>query len=345
MPRRRHAATLGGVLSLPRIRGVSTFLRCAIVSLCLLTVLFCLLLIPSFTVHAKHHNKTYQETIPLRASVIIKATDAQGRPVTGLSCADFLLRVNKQPVAWASCAPLPTAVAVGFALDTSRSVRDIIFHERETALALVSHFGPETSVGIVSFGIQPKWLLSFTTDVKAARRAFNTLPPESERTALFDGAAALLPAWAASARAEQRIGIIISDGLDNASQISAASLLAEAQALGVTFYVIHFPFYEPRDGHLAARPMVSGVRELAERTGGRYFRVGTAQDALNPRAEYDLRPVFQALAQDVGGRYRLSFALPDNKTATRRRWEIKWATPHAGWRLQILRENQAVPTP
>jgi hypothetical protein len=93
--------------------------------------------------------------------------------------------------------------------------------------------------------------------------------------------------------------------LDNASSFKPREVIAEAQKLGVAFYVLHFPLYSPNNGRLEARAPSKGFRDLAEKTGGLYFRIGTAADSLNPRAEYDLRPVFQALAHDLASQYIL----------------------------------------
>jgi hypothetical protein len=99
--------------------------------------------------------------------------------------------------------------------------------------------------------------------------------------------------------------VLISDGLDNASRQRAADVIKEAERWGIAFYVLHLPLYEPRDGTLQPRAPAKGFKDLATRTGGQYFRIGTAQESLNPRAEYDLRPVFQALADDLAGQYLL----------------------------------------
>jgi hypothetical protein len=44
-----------------------------------------------------------------------------------------------------------------------------------------------------------------------------------------------------------------------------------AREKSVSFYVIHLPLFEPRDGRLVVRPAAEGFRGLAEKTGGKYF--------------------------------------------------------------------------
>ena len=97
-------------------------------------------------------------------------------------------------------------------------------------------------------------------------------------------------------RAERRIVILISDGLDNSSRTSADSVIDAAIARRVSFYVIHLPLFEPRDGRLAVRRPSKGFRDLAEKTGGKYFLVGDAKSALQPQAN-DLTPIFQAIEE------------------------------------------------
>ena len=50
-----------------------------------------------------------------------------------------------------------------------------------------------------------------------------------------------------------------------------------------------------------------GFRELGERTGGHYFRIGDAKSALDPNTKVDLAPVFQAIEHDLRGQYVLGF--------------------------------------
>jgi VWFA-related protein len=149
----------------------------------------------------------------------------------------------------------------------------------------------------------------FTRDPRRAQQAFQIDSLAESRTAIFDAALAAARAFAnAQQQAEERrIVVLISDGLDNASTERFERAVDEARASGVTFYCIHLPLYTPREGRLVARRASKGFRELAERTGGQFFVVGDARTALDPRAEYDLRPVFQAIAEDLRGQYVVGY--------------------------------------
>jgi len=131
----------------------------------------------------------------------------------------------------------------------------------------------------------------------------------SGRTAIFDAAAAAVQAYAPPGEnaTERRIAILISDGLDTASRANAAGVVAAANQLNVSFYVIQLPLFTPRDGRLVPRPAAKGFRDLADRTGGKYFVAGTARSALDPNAPVDLAPVFAAIEEDLRSQYVIGF--------------------------------------
>jgi hypothetical protein len=110
---------------------------------------------------------------------------------------------------------------------------------------------------------------------------------------------------------------LISDGLDNRSARSADSVIDTALEKRVSFYVIHLPLFEPRDGRLEVRRPAKGFRELAEKTGGKYFLVGDRESAL-VRKEQDLRPIFQAIEEDLKSQYLLGFYIAESARDNRR---------------------------
>jgi Ca-activated chloride channel family protein len=245
--------------------------------------------------------------------VIVK--DARERRVHGLSQTDFAVRDNGRAMRVDYFAAGTERVALAFALDASGSVRETLARQRETALSLFSRFGKESRVAVLQFSERPQFVIPFTTDADKARAGFDFPVVRNSRTALFDAAAAALRAFDTSVRAnvERRIIILISDGLDTISRTSAWDVINEARARGVSFYVIHLPLFAPRDGKLAPRPPAKGFRALAEQTGGRYFMVGDAKSALDPRAVDDLAPVFQAIEDDLKGQYVVGY-YPDAAT-------------------------------
>jgi Ca-activated chloride channel family protein len=203
-------------------------------------------------------------------------------------------------------------VALVFALDQSGSLRDIVSQQSEAALALFSRFGEKSQVAVIQFAEQPALVAHFGRDAAALREAFTFPVRTNQHTAIFDAAAAAVNAFDSlrRIRSERRIAILISDGLDNASRLKAGQVIQAATQKHVSFYVIHLPLFEPRAGRLAVRPPAKGFRDLAEKTGGRYFLAGDLSSALAPQANktsVDLQPIFQAIEEDLKSQYLLGF--------------------------------------
>lgn len=269
--------------------------------------------------------------------------DTHGRRVAGLAQSDFAVRDNGRAVTLSYFAAGTEHVALAFALDTSGSIRELIEQQREAALKLFSRFGHGSRVAVLHFGEKPTLTLPFTTDAEKAQSAFRARLSLNEHTAIFDAAATAIHAFNAlrSNSAERRILILISDGLDTASAVRAIDVINEARAGGVSIYVIHLPLYTPRGGRLSVRPAAKGFRDLAEKTGGRYFMVGDAKSALDSQAVPDLTPVFQAIEEDLQGQYVLGY-YPDDaaRETSLHRIEINLTQRNARQlRVQTLREG------
>lgn len=269
--------------------------------------------------------------------------DARGRRVAGLKQSNFSVQDNGRTVLLSYFAAGTEHVALAFALDSSGSIREVVGQQREAALKLFSRFGQGSRVAVLHFGEKALLAVPFTTDTSQAQPAFTARLPASRRTAIFDGVQATLRAFADGKNSpfERRILILISDGLDTASRTRASTVIREASALNVSIYVIHLPLYAPSDGRLAVRSASSGFRELAEKTGGRYFLIGNVKSALDPAEQPDLAPVFQAIEEDLQGQYVLGY-YPDDaaRNTNLHRIAIK-LTPQSGRKLRVraLREE------
>src|SRR5687767_1751325 len=318
----------------------------------LLAALLFALLLPSSDRQARSQEKptsppddSEEEVVRVRTDLVVVpvfVTDNKGRRVAGLTRQDFQVRDNGRVVETSYFAAGAESVRLLFLLDASGSTREIVTQQRETALALFTRFGARSQVAVTQFRERPETTLAFTRDLRAAREAFRIAPLPDRRTAIFDAALSAVRAFRdGGSAAERRIVVLISDGLDTASDAAPANVIAEAGAAGVSFYVIHLPLYEPRGGRLAARRPAKGFRELAEKTGGRFFVVGDARSSLDPRAEHDLTPIFNAIAEDLESQYVVGY----NATAAARepgphRVEVRMASPRdRKLRVRQLRET------
>ena len=249
----------------------------------------------------------------------VRIRDKKGFAVAGLTDQDLTLKDPDQVTTGLYFSPGADRVALMFALDQSGSLRQIIAQQQEAALALFSRFGERSSVAILRFSSTATLVTPFTKDLDAARAAFRFRAGSNEQTAIFDAAAKALTAYddLPPVRSERRIIVLISDGLDTRSRTSAEYVINAARERRVSFYVIHLPLFEPREGRLEVRRPSKGFKDLAEKTGGKYFLVGDTKSALMPR-ENDLTPIFQAIEEDLKSQYLLGFYISESSRDNRK---------------------------
>lgn len=239
----------------------------------------------------------------------IRVKDKRGQAATILTERDLLLKDEDHVTAGLTLYHGADRVALVFALDQSGSLREIVSQQREAALALAERFGDRSQVAVIRFAEKSSLVVPFGKDTSAAREAFTFPARPNQHTAIFDAAAAAVKTFDGLplVRSERRLVVLISDGLDNASRIKAGPVIQSALRNQVSFYVIHLPLFEPRDGRLAVRPPAKGFRELAEKTGGKYFLVGNAKAALAQNTNIDLTLIFRAIEDDLRSQYLLGY--------------------------------------
>jgi Ca-activated chloride channel family protein len=266
--------------------------------------------------------------------VPIRVRDKSKQTVVSLTERDLILKDEDHVTAGLYLKQGVDRVALVFALDQSGSTREIISQQRQAALALFERFGERSQVAVLHFAETALLVAPFGRDTGIASRAFIAPVAPNQHTAIFDAADAALKTLRAltPVQSERRIVILISDGLDNASRTKPASVSNMARQGHVSFYVIHLPLFEPRYGRLEVRPPAKGFKELAEKTGGKYFLVGDARSALAPR-EVDLKPNFQAIEDDLKSQYLLGFYFGEAAT-DERKYRLTVSLP-AGFEYQI----------
>jgi Ca-activated chloride channel homolog len=242
-------------------------------------------------------------------AVPLTVTDSRRRRIPDLKQTDFALTDDGRSVKIDYFTSGSERIALAFVLDNSGSLREQLSRQRNAALELFSRFGPASSVAVIRFGQQARLLAPFATETISARTAFSVPVDLSERTAIFDAAIVAIQAYASRPEnsPERRIAILISDGLDTASKATSRQVVAAANQMNVSFYVIQLPLFTPRDGHLVPRPAAKGFRDLAEKTGGRFFVAGTSASALAPSTPVDLKPVFAVIEEDLRSQYVIGF--------------------------------------
>jgi len=288
----------------------------------ILPLLVCLSVAANFTTALAQQTGDDEDVIRVNTDLLlfpVRIRDKKGLAVAGLTDQDLSLKDQDQVTTGLYFAKGAARVALLFALDQSGSLRQIISQQQEAALALFSRFGERSSVAILRFSDTASLVAPFTKDLDAARAAFRFRAAPNAQTAIFDAAARAVTAFddLPPVRSERRIVVLISDGLDTRSRTSAESVINAALERRVSFYVIHLPLFEPREGRLEVRRPSKGFKELAEKTGGKYFLVGDAKSALMPR-ENDLTPIFQAIEEDLKSQYLLGFYISESSRDNRK---------------------------
>jgi len=242
-------------------------------------------------------------------AIPLVVTDTRGRRIANLKAGDFSITSDHTSPKVDYFASGTDRVALLFALDVSGSSRNFIVQQREAAGALYEKFGRDSRVAVMHFSDVIRLPAGFTRDVDGAKQAFNFEARGNTGSAIFDAAATAVRSFDGSGgfSMERRIVILMSDGLDTLSSIQYQAVVDAARKRGVSFYVIHFPLFTPREGTLQPRPPAKGFRELAEQTGGRYFRLGDVKSALDPHAKIDLTQVFRTVEDDLRAQYVLGF--------------------------------------
>ncbi len=240
----------------------------------------------------------YSGQVDVDAVVVpVTVRDAKGRVVRGVAESKFHLLVDGYAVPIRDLhleSDLP--ISLGFILDTSGSMagrklegsRNLIMaflaeRRQEDQLALWT-FGNDQVVERFPFGMG--WYL--------LPRMLETIKPWST-TALYD-MVLRVPEAMEKADHHRRAAILLTDGVDNASQISAAEATEIARGLETPIYVLGV---EPPPEKDAAGPSYEEILTLiADGSGGLYRRI--------PRAE-DMPEVARTLLDELSSRYILTF--------------------------------------
>ena len=247
-----------------------------------------------------------------------RVRDKNGKRPSGLTEKELALKDPDAVVSGLYFSAGVDRVAMVFALDQSGSLRDVISKQREAAIGLYRRFNSLSSIAVLHFSHRSTVAALFVRDVTSALDAFDLRARDNQPTAIFDAAADAVEMFKTlpRIRSERRIVILISDGLDNFSRTKPDSVINAARADRVSFYIIHLPLFEPRDGRLAVRRPASGFRDLAEKTGGKYFLAN--ESPLAPRTTVDLTPIFAAIEEDLKSQYLIGFYLNEKANDGRR---------------------------
>lgn len=233
--------------------------------------------------------------------VLLQATvkNGRGEAVRDLDRGAFTVYENGRAQTLTVFRHDDVAVSLGIAVDDSGSMRLKRAKVEAAALALVRASNPDDEVFVLSFGDKPRLLVPFTKDVGILEGGLERMDTIGG-TALHDAVAAGTEELHAHAAHARKALLVVTDGLDNASELALGRVCEEAQKAGVVVHAIGL-LDEEDEGK--ARRARHELDELTESTGGLAY--------FPPRIE-DVGGVALDLAHQIRSQYTLGYS-PSNQ--------------------------------
>lgn len=295
-----------------------------------------------------------QATVPLRPQpeaprptqlLTVTVTDPQGQYVPGLQPEDFLVYEEDLPqkITYFSIGQ-EEPVSLGFLVDTSGSMLNKIGRARQALHRFIETIRPRDEVFLEGFSQHPAMLQDFTDSPTLLDQGTTLLEPHGE-TALYD---ALLDGLrrVKQGHNQKRALVVLTDGLDTASQASLREAINAVRHGEVTVYTIGignpasgaripglrpppqpppmmrwpgrrfpgmgmgFPTPPPlvvRGGGPDEAVDVQVLQTFSNETGGRHFLLNTA-DVLDSQAA--LTQAVQTISDELRHQYTVGYNSP-----------------------------------
>ncbi|MEZ5362125.1 MAG: VWA domain-containing protein [Bryobacterales bacterium] len=250
-------------------------------------------------------------------NMMVSVTDNEGRPVTGLTGADFSVRENgdAQRVEFAGSEATPFNLAI--LLDLSGSARQDREHLRTAAEAFIRLAGKNDRVAIYALANGLFHVVSpLSNDHEKQLAETKRLPEISGASPLYDAITLAYARELWNRPGERNALIVVSDGLDNQvskqeapSSVKFSKLVKAAEEMNALIYPVFLRSAERFNPKFATKAR-ENMEKLAEASGGRLFPALSVEDLapVFPEIEAELRSVY-GLAyypkdQDFNGKWR-----------------------------------------
>jgi len=222
-----------------------------------------------------------------------------GRPVAGLSAADFVVLDSGVPQQVQLAAAGDVPVNAILLLDTSASLLgERMTYLRAAASAFVAGLRTGDRVALVTFSHRVRVLSGLTLELAAVRERLGRAYADG-MTALSD---ALYAGFGiAEGAAGRTVLVLFSDGLDNISWLSESAILDLARSSPATVYVVAASLPGGNGGdraHLGRDPREAFLKALVGATGGAL---------LKARGDAELAQAFEQALSEMRARYVLQY--------------------------------------
>ena len=250
-------------------------------------------------------SRTYRSGIEL-VPLTVTVTNRAGEYVKGLTRSDFTVFENGVPQALTFFAAGTVPIDLALVIDTSSSMMTAMPLVRAAATGLVQALGDDDRVAVFAANRSVAMPQGFTTDRAAISSAIQAQSARGA-TAVYDAVYIALQELARQRRHEtevrRQVLVLLSDGLDNASHVSAEEVADRARRVGASVYAIALT--NPAEAHLAqnrdrARAAFD-LKALVSDSGGRLFHSPSSRE---------LPKIYGAIANELANQYDLAYVPP-----------------------------------
>ena len=252
-----------------------------------------LLLGGSFSVFAQQPTfRTGTRTVALYATV----TDAQKRLVPDLAQEDFEIFDNDKPQAMDLFINEVQPITVVVMLDTSASMTGNLKLLEQAAEQFLMRLLPKDKGLVGAFNDKIEFFpKTFTSDRDTLIRSLRELD-FGNPTRLYDAVAASMDRF--QKMEGRRVVLVFTDGEDTGSRADSGDVLEQARREEVMIYAVGLRSDFFNGSRQVRSKPDSGLKRLAEETGGGYFELEKTSD---------LAPTFTRVAQELHSQYLLGF--------------------------------------
>lgn len=242
----------------------------------------------------------------------VRATDAEGKPVSGLSASDFRVFENGSERKIDFFQPMTRPLgkrplAVVFALDVSGSMTEAELERLRTSLGEFARRleGPDAYFSVLTFAMDVKTVVPFTNRRERLIERLGRLRHDRDglSTHAYDAVDAAVRTIvrngpkAAAGQIPQRAVIVITDGFPVGDVVSSRTVIERANNAGVSVHSVILPSFSRLDR--GKRPVITPFEasRLTELTGGISILA----------TEKSLDPILSRLAAAIDESYVLAF--------------------------------------
>ena len=254
-----------------------------------LIVIAGLLLAPAALLFAQFRSDT--RLVVLHASV----SDKKGKLLTNLKEQSFKIYENGEPQRIKTFRREDVPVSLCIIIDDSGSMSTNRALVEAAALQLVRNSNPQDEVCIVNFNDSAFLDVPFTNDLHKMEQGLARIDSRGG-TAMRDAIWSALDYEQKSAKRDKKVLLVITDGNDNASNITLEKLVARSNQQETLIYAIGlFTEEEKREATKARR----ALKELTVNTGGLAFY---------PKEVAEVQELAVEIARDIRNQYTITYS-------------------------------------